>query len=42
MRHGDTWWLSGNTKPMADGQIDQFIGLAQGILADRIVSQTEA
>ena len=42
MRHGDTWWRTGNTKPMADRQIDQLIGLAQGVLADGIVSQTEA
>lgn len=42
MRHGDTWWRTGNTKPMADRQIDQFIGLAQGILADGIVNQAEA
>ena len=42
MRHGDTWWRTGNTKPMADRQIDQLIGLAQGILADGIVSQAEA
>ena len=42
MRHRDTWWRTGNTKPMADRQIDQLIGLAQGILADGIVSQAEA
>ena len=42
MRHGDTWWRTGNTKPMADRQIDQLIGLAQGVLADGIVSQAEA
>ncbi len=42
MRHGDAWWRTGNTKPMADRQIDQLIGLAQGILADGIVSQAEA
>ena len=42
MRHGDTWWRTGNTKPMADRQIDQLIGLAQGILADGIVNQAEA
>ena len=42
MQHGDTWWRTGNTKPMADRQIDQLIGLAQGILADGIVSQPEA
>ena len=42
MRHSDTWWRTGNTKPMADRQIDQLIGLAQGILADGIVSQAEA
>ena len=42
MRHGDTWWRTGNTKPMADRRIDQLIGLAQGILADGIVSQAEA
>ena len=42
MRLGDTWWRTGNTKPMADRQIDQLIGLAQGILADGIVSQAEA
>ena len=42
MQHGDAWWRTGNTKPMADRQIDQLIGLAQGILADGIVSQAEA
>ncbi|MDE2822429.1 MAG: BRCT domain-containing protein [Chloroflexota bacterium] len=42
MRHGDGWWRTGNTKPMADRQIDQLIGLAQGILADGIVNQAEA
>ena len=42
MQHGETWWRTGNTKPMADRQIDQLIGLAQGILADGIVSQPEA
>ena len=42
MQQGDTWWRTGNTKPMADRQIDQLIGLAQGILADGIVNQAEA
>ena len=42
MRHGDKWSRTGSTKPMADRQIDQLIGLAQGILADGIVSQAEA
>ena len=42
MQRSDTWWRTGNTKPMADRQIDQLIGLAQGILADGIVSQAEA
>ena len=42
MPHGDTWWRTSNTKPMADRQIDQLIGLAQGVLADGIVSQAEA
>ena len=42
MRASDTWWRTDNTKPMADRQIDQLIGLAQGILADGIVSQPEA
>ena len=42
MRHGDTCWRTGNTRPMADRQIDQLIGLAQGILADGIVNQAEA
>ena len=35
-------WRAHNTKPMADRQIDQLIGLAQGIVADGIVSQAEA
>ena len=39
MQRSDTWWRTGNTKPMADRQIDQLIGLAQGVLADGIVSQ---
>ena len=42
MQHGETWWRTGNTKPMADRQIDQLIGLAQGIVADGIVNQAEA
>ena len=42
MKHSDVWWRTSNTKPMADRQIDQLIGLAQGILADGIVSQVEA
>ena len=42
MKHSDTWWRTSNTKPMADRQIDQLIGLAQGILADGIVNQAEA
>ena len=42
MQHGEAWWRTSNTKPMADRQIDQLIGLAQGILADGIVSQVEA
>ena len=42
MQRSDTWWRTGNTKPMVDRQIDQLIGLAQGILADGIVSQAEA
>ena len=42
MMHSDAWWRTFNTKPMADRQIDQLIGLAQGILADGIVNQAEA
>ena len=42
MQYSETWWRTSNTKPMADRQIDQLIGLAQGILADGIVSQAEA
>ena len=42
MQHSDTWWRTFNTKPMADRQIDQLIGLAQGIVADGIVNQAEA
>ena len=42
MNSSDTWWRTFNTKPMADRQIDQLIGLAQGILADGIVTQTES
>ena len=42
MKHSDAWWRTSNTGPMADRQIDQLIGLAQGILADGIVNQTEA
>ena len=42
MKHSDAWWRTGNTKPMADRQIDQLIGLAQGIVADGIVNQAEA
>ena len=42
MRHSDAWWRTFNTKPMADRQIDQLIGLAQGIVADGIVNQAEA
>ena len=42
MQHSDTWWRTFNTKPMADRQIDQLIGLAQGIVADGIMNQAEA
>ena len=42
MKHDETWWRTTNTRPMADRQIDQLIGLAQGIVADGIVNQTEA
>ena len=42
MVRNDTWWRISNTKPMADRQIDQLIGLSQGILADGIVNQAEA
>ena len=42
MQHSDAWWRTFNTKPMADRQIDQLIGLAQGIVADGIVNQAEA
>ena len=42
MKHSDAWWRTFNTKPMADRQIDQLIGLAQGIVADGIVNQAEA
>ena len=42
MQHSDTWWRTFNTRPMADRQIDQLIGLAQGIVADGIVNQAEA
>ena len=42
MKRSDTWWRTSNTRPMADRQIDQLIGLAQGILADGIVNQAEA
>ena len=42
MKHSDAWWRTLNTKPMAERQIDQLIGLAQGILADGIVDQSEA
>ena len=42
MTHGDAWWRTFNTKPIADRQIDQLIGLAQGIVADGIVDQSEA
>ena len=42
MQESDTWWRTFNTKPMADRQIDQLIGLAQGIVADGIVNQAEA
>ena len=41
MQHSDDWRIH-NTKPMKDRQIDQLIGLAQGIVADGIVSQAEA
>ena len=42
MQHSDTWWRTFNTRPMADRQIDQLIGLAQGIVADGIVNKAEA
>ena len=42
MKHSDGWWRNFNTKPMADRQIDQLLGLAQGIVADGIVNQAEA
>ena len=42
MEHNDEWARRFNTKPMADRQIDQLIGFAQGILADGIVNQAEA
>ncbi len=42
MKHNEAWWRTMNTRPMADRQIDQLIGLAQGIVADGIVSQDEA
>ena len=42
MKHGDAWWRTINTKPMEDRQIDQLVGLAQGILADGVVDQSEA
>ena len=42
MKHSEAWWRTFSTKPMADRQIDQLIGLAQGILADGIVNQAEA
>ena len=42
MNHSEAWWRTLNTKPMADRQIDQLIGLAQGILADGIVTQAES
>lgn len=42
MAHDKTWWRTQNTKPMADRQIDQLIGLAGGIVADGIVNQAEA
>ena len=42
MQDSDTWWRTFNTRPMADRQIDQLIGLAQGIVADGIVNQAEA
>ena len=40
-RNGD-WWRIHNTKPAADRQVDQLIGLAQGIVADGIVTQAES
>ena len=42
MNHSEAWWRTFNTKPVADRQIDQLIGLAQGILADGIVTQAES
>lgn len=42
MKHDETWWRTSNTKPMAERQTDHLIGLAQGILADGIVNQSEA
>ena len=42
MNPSEAWWRTFNTKPMADRQIDQLIGLAQGILADGIVTQAES
>ena len=42
MGRSDALWRTFNTKPMADRQIDQLIGFAQGILADGIVNQAEA
>lgn len=42
MKHTDTWWRKFNKKPIADRQIDQLIGLADGIVADGIVNQVEA
>ena len=42
MKHSNAWWRSSNTRPMADRQVDQLIGLAQGILADGIVNLAEA
>ena len=42
MTRSDAWWRTFNTRPMADRQIDQLIGLAQGIVADGIVNQSES
>ena len=42
MQPSDTWWRTSTTKPMADRQIDQLIGLTRGIFAEGIVSQAEA
>lgn len=42
LTHSDAWWRTINTKPMADGQIDQLIGLAQASIADGIVDKAEA